>query len=72
MINLRQPYINRVYSPIRPTYCLCPYCNEQLMFFYLSPLICNYCTHRLEVKYLDLPKSIEYRLEYYFSEEVVI
>lgn len=72
MINLRRPYIDRVYSPTRPTYCLCPHCNEQLMFFYLSPLICNYCTRSLEVQYLELPKSIEYRLEHHFSEGVVI
>lgn len=52
----------------KPSYCVCPHCKNQIVFFYSNPVMCSSCAQPLEIKYLDLLKSVGYRLEFHFKE----
>ena len=54
-------------TTIKPAYCVCPHCNSQIVFFHANPIMCSACAQPLEVKYLDLLKSVGYRLKYHFD-----
>lgn len=53
----------------KPSYCSCPYCKGQIVFFLSNPVMCSHCTQPLETRYLDLSESVEYRLRYHFKKK---
>jgi len=55
-------------TTVKPSYCICPHCNGQVIFFHSNPIICSTCSQPLEIRYLDLLKFIGYRLEFHFSK----
>jgi len=66
MIKLKQIDDKSGFS-VLPTHCICPHCKGKLVFYYTAPVLCWHCSQTLKVKYLDLFKSIEYRLKYHFN-----
>ena len=50
-----------------PTYFTCPHCNKQLVLFHTDPVLCGYCSKKLEIKYRSLCKLLEYRIQYHFN-----
>ena len=53
-----------------PIYFLCPYCDKQLALFHTNPVLCSYCSQRLRIKYKDLCKSSEYKVQYHFNRNL--
>ena len=50
-----------------PTYFSCPHCNKQLTLLHINPVLCNYCSRKLKIKYIDLRESLKYRVQYHFN-----